>query len=59
MSKKSVRIDQETFDSMSKVIQVFKEKGIIITKGNLIKSIWIQWLEFQNQEIEKALKEEN
>lgn len=54
-----VSVPAEIVDSMNIVTKaISKETGILITKGMLITNIYVQWLEFQGKQIEKAEKEE-
>ncbi len=54
-----VSVPKEVVDSMNLVCKSISNKlNRQYTKGNLITDIYVQWLEFQNQEIEEATKED-
>lgn len=54
-----VSVPEEVIDSMDKVVKsLSKQIGRTITKGMLITDIYVQWLEFQGKQIEKALEED-
>ena len=58
--KKEVRISLplEVLKSMDMVVNAFRKRGAKITKSILITKIFCEWLEWQNEEIDMALKEE-
>ena len=54
-----VALPKEIIDSMDKVCEaVSKNLKRKVTKAMLITDIYVQWLQFQNKQIEKAEKEE-
>lgn len=54
-----VSMPKEVISSMDQVCEAISNKmQRPYTKGMLITDIYIQWLEFQNKEIEEATKEE-
>ena len=55
-----ITLDKDVLKSMNKVcIAISKAAKMNFTKSMLITKIYTEWLEFQNQEIEQALKEQN
>ena len=53
-----VSVPEEIRDSLQKVSKAISKKlKRPYTKGNLITDIYVQWLEYQNLEIEKAKEE--
>ena len=53
-----VIVPKEIVDSMDQVCKAISKKiNRPYTKGNLVTDIYVQWLTFQNEEIEKATKE--
>ncbi|MBO7731109.1 MAG: hypothetical protein J6S67_01100 [Methanobrevibacter sp.] len=54
-----VSVPKEVVDSMNLVCKsISKKLNRQYTKGNLITDIYVQWIEFQNQQIEEAIKED-
>lgn len=54
-----ISVPKEIIDSMQKVCSAISEKlKRPYTKGMLITDIYVEWLEFQNREIEKAQEED-
>lgn len=54
-----VSVPKEVVDSMNLVCKsISKKLNRQYTKGNLITDIYVQWIEFQNQQIEEATKED-
>lgn len=54
-----VALPKDIIDSMDKVCEaISKNLKRKITKSMLITDIYVQWLEFQNKQIEEAEKEE-
>lgn len=55
-----ITLDREVLKSMNQVCDaISKTAKMKFTKSMLITKIYTEWLEFQNQEIEKALKEQD
>jgi len=59
MKTKRVSIPIEMYDSMNQILKAYKDKGIIITKSQLLLSIYYQWLDEQVKEIEKIERKNN
>ena len=53
-----ITLPKEVDESMELIIESFRKKGIKTTKSQFIVDIFLQWVLFQNGEIEKAVKEE-
>lgn len=53
-----IAVPLEVLDSMNKVVSAFRRKGMKINKSILLTQIYLEWLVYQNEEIEQALKEE-
>lgn len=54
-----VSVSKEVVDSMNLICETLSKKlNRPYTKGNLITDIYVQWIEFQNKQIEEAKKEE-
>lgn len=59
MKTKRVSIPIEMYDSINQILKAYKDKGIIITKTQLLLSIYYQWLDEQVKEIEKIERKNN
>lgn len=59
MKTKRVSIPIEMYDSINQILKAYKDKGIIITKTQLLLSIYYQWLDEQVKEIEKIERKSN
>ena len=54
-----ISVPKEIVKSMDIVVNAMSKKlGRRITKGMLITDIYVQWLEFQGKQIEKAQRED-
>lgn len=56
----TLTLPKDVIDSLEMVVKAFRKKGVMVNKSTLILSIFVQWLDYQNNEIEiaKAFKEE-
>ena len=53
-----VSVPKEIVESMNKVVKTISKKlKIHYTKGMLVSDMYVQWLTYQNQEIQAATKE--
>ena len=59
MKTKRVSIPIEMYDSMNQILEAYKKKGIIITKTQLLLSIYSLWLDEQFKEIQKIERKNN
>ena len=59
MKTKRISIPLEMYDSINQILKAYKDKGIIITKTQLLLSIYYQWLDEQVKEIKKIERKSN
>ena len=54
----TLTLPKDVIESIDMVVKAFRDKGVMVTKSTLILSIYVQWLDYQNNEIEvcKAFK---
>ena len=53
-----VSVPKEIVESMNKVVKTISKKlKIHYTKGMLVSDMYVQWLTYQNQEIQAATQE--
>ena len=47
-------LPKDVIEALDTVVKAFNKKGVQVTKSTLILSIFVQWLDYQNGEIEIA-----